>query len=348
VIWSDLSSPILDFNIYLTGYDMEVFDLRELIVDGIIPATASDGQDPNDRISPQGELSTDINFSNCTGQLPPPILPQVFTDYLQAALTGKPSFIVGNRCVGRDLGDEIARGYITVDTVNNCTLRFPTDAGYFGPGGDVTNQNVLFGDYAIVDGNTAEGDTLVHIQASATNPETSTPGQYTFYGRYVNWTAADNREPLPTAFGARYVNGDTDLIVWRDAKIPQYQSFACPAQPTWYPLGQEALIAFDEQESAVVLPTSPVSPAASGLTPFPAETQRTTVGSTEFPVPFGSGWTYLNLNTAVTAAGPNPPEDPTAAQAWVTVVTRGGHFGVGYDAMRYDNACNARHGEPGL
>lgn len=349
-IWSDLSVPVLDFNTYLTGYDMQVFDLRELFVNGIIPSTASDGQDPVDAISPQGPFSQDINFASCTAQLPTPLLPQIFIDYMQAALTGKPSVIVGGRCVGRDLGDRIARGYITVDTVNNCTLRFATDVGYFGPGGDVTNQNALFGDYTIFDrrARSAEGNTLVHIEASDTNPETSTPGQYTFYGRYVNWSAADNREPLPTTFGARYTNTETDFIVWRDSKVAGYQSYTCPADPAWSPLGQEGLVVFDEQENPVVLATSPVSPAASGVTPFPVEAQRTTVGGAALPVPFASGWAYLNLNTTVTAAGVNPPEDPAAAQAWVSVVTRGGRFGVGYDAMRYDNACNANHDNPGF
>jgi hypothetical protein len=40
-----------------------------------------------------------------------------------------------------------ARGYITVDTVNNCAPRVPGDAGYFGAAGagNVTDQNVLWG-----------------------------------------------------------------------------------------------------------------------------------------------------------------------------------------------------------
>src|SRR4029434_954169 len=100
-----------------------------------------------------------------------------FISHLQLSLTGQASPILGNRCAGRALNDPIARGYITVDTVNNCTLRFPGDAGYFAAGGtgDATNQNVLWGDYFEVNGaeNSAHGDDLVHIEASATNPETS-------------------------------------------------------------------------------------------------------------------------------------------------------------------------------
>ena len=86
--------------------------------------------------------------------------------------------------------------------MNSCTLLFPGDPGYFAPGGTgiATNQNVLWGDYFYVNpaANFADGNPLVHIEASATNPETSTSGKYTFYGRYDSpaFNAADNREPL--------------------------------------------------------------------------------------------------------------------------------------------------------
>ncbi len=372
VIWSDLSVPVLDFNLYLTGFDVQTINLRDILVNGVLPRTASDGQDPNDTVSPQGSLSQDINFASCGGLLPPPPLPQFFLAHLQSSLTGKASAILGNRCAGRNLGDNVARGYATVDTVNNCTLRFPGDSGYFAPGGtgDATNQNVLWGDYFFVNPgrNFAEGETLVHIEASATDCETSISGQYTFYGRYVGWTAADNREPLASGFEARYVNGGafnggTELLVWRDSKVNQ-GAFTCPAaagvNPSWYPLGQEEIVIFDEAENPSVQETFPVSPQPPGQSfiPFPAEAQRVTVGGPTFPVPFDFGWLDLNLNTTVTS-NPNPPEDPAAAQAWVTIRMKAevvgvaqtkdggsGRYSVGYDAVKPDCACKARHKMP--
>jgi len=360
VVWSDLSVPVLDFNIYLTGYDVQTINLRD-VLNGALPRTASDGQDPNDTISPQGLLSQDINFASCTGALPPPAtLPSTFITHLQLALTGKASPVLGGRCAGRNLGDNIARGYITVDTVNNCTLRFQGDPGYFGSGGtgDVTNQNVLWGDYFYVNPgqNFADGNTLVHIEASATDPQTSTSGQYTFYGRYDGWSAADNREPLSTNFAVRYVtggvfSGGTSLLVWRDSKVNQ-SAFTCPAttgRPAWYPLGQEGIVIFDEQEQPQVAQTFPVSPQPpnTGLIPFPAEAQRTQVGGADLPVPFNFGWLYLNLNTSVAAAGSNPPEDPAAAQAWVSAeMTAQGRFSVGFNAVQLDSACTALHFTP--
>jgi hypothetical protein len=360
VLWSDLSVPVLDFNLYLTGYDVQTINLRD-VLHGFLPQTASAGQDPKDAISPKGPFSQDINFASCTGLLPPPALPETFVQHLELALTGQSSPVLGNRCAGLAYGDNIARGYITIDTVSNCTLRFPGDAGYFAPfgTGDATDQNVLWGDYFYVnDGlNLADGNTLVHVEASATSPETTTSGQYTFYGRYVGWTAADNREPLATNFAARYATGGafggiTAIIAWRDSKVNQ-TPFTCPAaigRPAWYPLGQEGIVIFDEEEQPLVGQTFPVSPQppTDTLSPFPAEAQRTVVGGSNLPVPFAFGWLYLDLNTAVAAAGNNPPEDPGAAQGWVTVqMTAQGRYSAGFAAVQLDSACRASHFTPG-
>ena len=70
VVWTDLSVHVLDFNVYLTGYDVQTINLRDIFVDGNLPVTASDGQDPADTISPQGPASQDINFASCNGILP--------------------------------------------------------------------------------------------------------------------------------------------------------------------------------------------------------------------------------------------------------------------------------------
>src|SRR5829696_10120070 len=52
-IWTDQSVPAIDFDVYLTGYDVQTISLRDIFVDGNVPITASDGQDPKDTISPQ-------------------------------------------------------------------------------------------------------------------------------------------------------------------------------------------------------------------------------------------------------------------------------------------------------
>jgi len=361
VVWSDLSVPVTDFNIYLTGYDVQTINLRDILVNGVLPRTASAGQDPSDSISPHGSFSEDIDFASCQGLLPPPVLPASFVQHLQKSLTGQASSVFGNLCAGRAFGDNMARGYVTVDTVNNCTLRFPMDAGYFAADGtgDATNQNVLWGDYSYVNpgANFADGYTLVHILAEEPVPpptEFVSSHPYTFYGRYVGWSGIDKRHPLGTNFAVRYSNsgvlsGGTDLIVWRDSKTSQ-GPFTCPAtpgsRPGWYLLGQEGGVIFNGEEQPYVPQSSASSPQLSGFTPFPGETQSVHVGGASFPVPFDSGWIYLNLNTSVFRV--NEPADTAAAQAWVTVrSTAQGRFSTGIDAIQIDSASRALHRTPG-
>ncbi len=371
VLWSDLAVPVMNFNVYLTGYDVQTINLRDVIIYGNLPQTASAGQDLNDTISPKGVFSQDINFASCQGQLPYSPVNAAFLNGLQLALIGSPSPLLKGLCAGQDLGDNIARGYVTVDTVNNCTLRYPGDSGYFGlSNNDVTDQNVLWGSWYIINAaqGYAEGSDMVAVVADATSPETTTQGRYTFYGRYDGWSAVDHRAPLSTTFASQYATGGTfeggtDLVVWRDTKFAQ-GPFSCPAVPTvrpaWYPMGQEGLVIFDEQEHAA---TPPVCPFGSGsqpsATPFqcppiqsilvgPAATQRTLVNGAELPVPFSFGWLYLDFNWQDgPSVGPVPPFDPTAAQAWVVATQSSrGHFAIALDAYRLDSACSPNHFVP--
>ena len=354
-IWSDLAVPVLAWNVYLTGYDMQLFDMRD-IVNGTFPRTASAGQDPTDQTSPKGPFSQDINFASCTGQIPFSQLPQFYVDYMQAALTGHLTAFNG-KCFGSP-SSGLARGFITVDTVNNCTLRFPGDPGYFGAGGtgDATNQNVIWGEYVYINsgsrGSGGSGAPMVAIEADATNTITNTPDNYTFYGRLDTppWSAIDNREPLATNFAARYVRNATYAVAWRDPKMNQ-QSFTCGPLPPWYPLGREGFAVFDEQEHVTVRAGSLASPTSVGIA-FPAATNKVLVGSPQLPTPYASGWIYMNLNTFVTPAGDVPSIDPDASQAFVTMIRElpGGTFGnvgaAGDPAFRLDSAAAALHGTP--
>jgi hypothetical protein len=340
-LWSDLGVPTLAFNMYLTGYDVQTVNLRDIFA-GKLPRTASAGQDPTDTISNKGNFSQDINFASCTGQFPLPMLPADYLDHLRKAHTGEASPFFLNRCSGVNRGDNIARGYVTVDTVNNCTLRVAGDPGYFlaGGTGDATNQNVLWGDYFFVDNanNFAQGDGLVHIEASASSAQTAVAGEYTFYGRYVSWAASDNREPLAAISMARFLNGGaftggTNLLVWRDSKVDQ-DAFNCPTQaytrPAWFPLSAEDVVVFDEQETAELAGAS----SSLGLA-----TQKVQVDGALFPVTPTFGMVYLNLNQINVASIGNPPEDPQAAQSFVaTVMSASGRFSVGQAATVIEHA----------
>ena len=112
------------------------------------------------------------------------------------------------------------------------------DGGGTGPG-VASNVNQLWGDWFIVDptNNFAQGDNLVHVEAhdglsGSTQPNldgvntSNNPHGYTFYGRYVGAgglpNGQDNREPLGTSWGARYIgafSGGTTYVAWRDSTI---------------------------------------------------------------------------------------------------------------------------------
>jgi hypothetical protein len=332
VLWTDWGIPSLGFDIYLTGYDVQTINVRDVLA-GKLPPTGPDS-------SNVGSLSdTGTLFAGCGNTGAAGVSPQLGpseTDFLRAAHTGKPigSFPTSNCASSGGLGPNVATGYITVDSVNRCSTRTvgevantPASPTYFAPGGTglASDANVLWGDYFYVNSkrNTSDSQTAVAIVA---DPDIFNPGDYTFYGRYVNFDSRDDRAPLSSLYYSRYVNGGaftggTDLIVWRDNRQANTAPQAC-GKPSWAPLGEMQVVAFDEEEN-------PREIAASNA--FPLTTQKVHVGSTTLPVPNAFGWILLDLWHS----------DSTHAQAWVsTIMTAEGRFSVGNEALRADDLCN--------
>lgn len=290
-LWTDLGIPTFSFNAYFPGYTTIPLDLR-LMFKGVIPITATDGQDPLDNISPQGPFSQDINFASCSAILPYVTpLPAATVTALRNAHTGLSSTTFGGSCGAVARGDGIARGYITIDTVNQCSSLRPGDAGYFvaGGAGVATLQNTLAGQITYTDRsqNQSSSEPAVHIEASATSPLTDGPGDNTFYGRLTAFSGADNREPVFSVSQARYFNTatlTTQMTVWRDPGSV-VSPFACGGTlPAPFPLGMRQFIGFDEQEEFTV---------QSG-TPFPHVTQTAAVNSFFSAI---GGHMFLNLVT---------------------------------------------------
>jgi hypothetical protein len=342
VVWTDLGVPTLGFQVYLTGYDVQTINLRD-VFNGHLPRTASRGQDPNDVISPQGQLSQDLNVASCSDVLPYQALPAAFITHLQMAHSGRFSSVF-NGCSGQSLGDARLRGYVTVDTVSGCTLKYPSDPGYFGPGGVATNVNALWGDYFYVDPSNkySDGENLVRIKAF---PGAFQAGDATFYGRYVGRSGADARQPLPTTWGSRYVNGGnfsggTDVVVWRDSGRT-VTPFACGTNPAGFPLLLASEVTFDEQEQPVlpqVFPGSPGFPLpAPEHTVFPAEANKIHLGSPVFPMPFNFGWLFFDLNVP----NPSSPDGRDIRQSWMeTIMKAQGMYSVGFGATPFDSDCS--------
>lgn len=309
VLWTDLGLPTGQFNVYLTGYDQQTLDMRS-IFRRILPITGSAGQDPADEVSPKGPVSQDINFASCNGILSTaPNGGTQFGSILSRDIVGAHSGAASDdyfdgQCGSRDLGDGIARGYVTMDAVTQCTDQTPTSAAYFN-NNIATNQNVLQGDYTIVD--PAAGrlltDDAVPIEASAFDPLTA-PGvnKQTFYGRFVGFTAVDNREPLPTAWAGRASSAGTEADYWRDPGTV-VAPFACGGTPAGLPSGQALVRVFDADGSTAATPAGNLFPFVAGST-----------AAAQLGISPELGWLFVNLNLPA-------PSGPLGAirQSWLTL-----------------------------
>lgn len=348
VLWTDMSIEALDFNVYLTGYDVQTISLGLLIRDGVLPQTSFEGSNVG-AFSQDGTGPLDY-AAECAAILPyEPILDEDHLNHLQSILTGGPSLIYGGNCGGYDYGDNVARGYVTIDNMYRCTLLEPCDEGYFewffdGELPYAAFENVLWGDWYTVDysNNSANGDALVHIESagSAVQFELETDSQWTFYGNKCQVPEfLDAREPLGSTFMTRFYqnaafDGGTDLYVWRASGAPTADGFACGSYPAWFPLDNYKLVAFDEQENPETLFDCPVSPCPEGpSTAFPLETQKVNFSDLGFTA--NSGFAFLNLNGVDVEGAPIPRE------AWVYSVHSGlGRFSAGLPAIQLDSLCD--------
>jgi len=316
-LWTDLAIPTFAFDLWLTGYDVQSFNLRDLFAGGL-PATGP-GTSPNGYFSLPGGP-----FVGCPGAL----ATAVPAAHLRAAHSGLGSALHGGLCSGRDLGDGHARGYLTADVVGRCgSGLFPSDPGYFGADGIARHDNVLWGHYYYVEAGRdfAQGESLVRLEA---DPAAFGPGDRTFYGRYVGDSGIDGREPLPGSWVSRYLTGGpfdagTRLVTWREtpgAPIP----FACGSAPPWYPLPLTQVVSFDEEENAVdareiifIQPPPPTAPAAAQ-------------SDGDYLVVHPFGWVFADLDRS--------PLEP--AQAYVAaLIGAEGRYSVGTAATPFGAGC---------
>jgi hypothetical protein len=203
---------------------------------------------------------------------------------LQAKLKGEPIPSSPTQCAGSPRGNQIARGYVTVDVVTGCTALDPTSPGYFS--GVASNDNKLVGEMFLI----AAGSTdtmwtypVIHLEA-ATLP----PSSPSFYGRYVGDSGADGREPLPSSYAARFrgpTPNATRLFVWRETPAMS-APVACAGGPAWVPLPTDAVQLLDEATHSF--------PAAASL---PVAANAIDV-ATDLANPFAQGLAIFQLDHA--------------------------------------------------
>ena len=329
-VWTDLSFPVLDFNIFLTGYDVQAINMYDILNRGVIAPTSgtSNLTTPGSRSllnnqNPNFLASAATQCAVLPGNIPPSILQDIRT-----GLTAGTYSTCGTNRIG--LTHTNAIGYVTIDVSATCSTTLPIDATYYT--GEILFDNVFIGDYQQINpnpatGNYAGGNPLVHIRAvpeggGAGLPPVPTNLPYTFYDRYTNTGIAtvrtvDRRQPLPSVFAARYIQGgtgafNTNYKIWREGVTGSLQAgtAACaPAASNVYPLNGAAgtamrvidLVRFDEHENPTTLAGGVI------ISPFPSttvvlpETSSTSTSAGIFP-PMSAiagdvaGWMYLNLN----------------------------------------------------
>jgi hypothetical protein len=291
VLWTDWAIPTFAFDVYLTGFDVETIDLRELFLEGELPGSAGD-------------------FDGCVASDPD----DDELERLRRAHTGRET---GAGCQAHDHDDGRARGYVTIDSVSECSLLFPGQSNYFDNGAGVANSsNQLAGEYLLSErrGRGLAAGSLVAVEAAQSN---GTAG-YTFYGRYVEGTGIDHREPLGTVWATRYLDRvafgksrrsvDNEVVVWRDTTFSGLeQAYECGEEsPPWYPLNETQVVAFNEQEDAVEI-CFPFEEEEGGdlVDPVcaPLATQRVRIGHGDLDLPFDEGWIYWNLNHVLGGTG---------------------------------------------
>ena len=327
-LWTDWSSPVLDFNVFLTGYDVQGLSLYDIIVNGVIAPPS--GTSSTTTIGVAGANTGGIgapalNTANprltttaCAG-LPGTLPTDVVAAVRGALTTGANAAFCGGDQIGGNHGTR-AIGYATVDVVATCNTLLPTDPAYYGPTG-LLYDNVLTGDYQQVGpspagsagtGFDAGGTELVHIRAI---PEGGPAGvvvptnlPWTFYNRY-NSSDSNRRQPLPSTWAARWINGgtaglSTDFKIWREGITGGGAGAGggCDVAAN-SALAVTGIVRFDEAENSFGFGSNPIcSPLCGpgGVPPLP-ETSRTNVATTNFPPLPGSstavgGWMYLNLS----------------------------------------------------
>jgi hypothetical protein len=341
-LWTDYGYAAFNFNIFLTGFDVQAVNLYDVFTSGALPVTSSGTRVPLNPTAGSQPLGNSANPNflpgatiACAG-LPLSISPPALQDLQLLFTTGKGSGFSCSATVGAVHAHAI--GYATIDVVATCAAKTPAVSDYIP--GLLLFDNVLTGDYQLLvpRGATsyAQGGPLVHSRAV---PEGGPAGSieptnlpYTFYDRYTRGLpqrTADRRQPLPSAFVPRYIQGgtggfNTTFKIWRETT----NAGTCTsdaARAASIPLAE--VVRFDEHANATIFSSAILSAAL----PRPGTTAALSISSNSifFPVPSTSGdvggWIYLNLNnggsTNYSAARPGFATDAAtvvrASQNWV-------------------------------
>ena len=376
-LWTDFAFPVLTFNLYLTGYGVQSIDLADVINRGVVAAPNAGGARGSLSSSSNDQLRSD-NGCDSLFRIPANVVAAV-----ESALTSGRYFGAGlPTCTEVGGVHAHAIGYVTVDVVSNCTSRFPSDPLYYS--NDLLYDNVLIGDYQqigpVPTGTSsltrfeAGGNPMVHIRAvpegGTAGAEVATNLPYTFYDRYTPKGARtiDRRQPLPSTFAARYVQGSpaafaTNFTIWREG----FGSGTCASAGADAVLVVPEMVGFDEHENSFILVPSDHNPFVTSPPSLPATSSTASVNVSLYPILKSSdvgGWMFFNLNNGgstsysvtkgvggpsnvaggLAPAGATTTIGPRPSQNWVTVTMFGtlgaNRMAAEFDAAPLGNGCS--------
>jgi hypothetical protein len=366
-IWTDWAYPLLTFNLFLTGYDVQAVNLYDVLVGGVV---APGGQitRPGTFAGPGSQPGLDESnpnlYGGTAGSCPRPALEPELVAALQSALRFGLYNVGSTKCGFQRIGGTHTnmRGYVTIDVVANCSDLLPTNPAYYST--QILFDNVLIGDYQQLRssdptlGSFAHAMPMVHIRAV---PEGGPPGfvppgttnlPYTFYDRYTPSAnrRMDRRIPLPSTFAVRWIEQDnrtlsTWLQIWREGLTTGAQT-NCSGAVKNLQIPAAGSIRFDERENSFKNEGSLRCGATCHLEfpTFPAAALVNLDNGSSFPAHPGStdvaGWLYLDLNSQ-SSPGSRP------SQNWVTaLMVAQGRYAAEFDAAQLGNGCTAAAAVP--
>lgn len=311
-LWSTAGVPVFDFYLYLHARQSRRITLYDLLCTGELPRTGSQlgASDATFRTSSQ-------NFSQCGSGFEPDV-PPVYTTNLSAArreeirraLTGKHVEAAAG-CYGPDHGDDIGRGYITVDDVESCATHAVDSAAYVQT--TLGFDNVWLGGWEQtgIAPHVGAGGALIAIEAAP--PGTFASGTPTFYGRFDDFSAVDRREPLPSTWATGFLqNGSpartAEWIVWRETPRLAPSPALCGGTSAGgeLPLEAREQRAFDAGGQSQAPPQALPAPIGLATQRIPAVALEST-SQIAFAGLRGLGYANLADGTA----------DPRLGQAWL-------------------------------
>ena len=342
-LWTDYGYPATWFPMFLTGYAAESISLYNIFARGNYPVTMS--------VAQPGVLSAD-NKSN------PNFYSETWCEHAGGSINAEmlkrlqQIFTTGIRDTGCPVGGKhaMATGYVTVDVVNSCSIDSPLSPTYWKD--VILFDNVLTGEYERINpdqatGNYAGGNPLVHIRAvpdggkAGSTPKMSLP--YTFYDRYTPRDARhiDRRQPLPSIFVARYIQGGrgdfrTRFAIWREGLIGPDPDECVYAKNASIPAPTASIVRFDEHENATVIPADAVAGSTVAAVAISSESPLFA------PMASGdnAGWFWLTLDNGAGRRTGSPYSSYRPSQNWVLVqMYAEGRYAVDFDATALANGC---------